>query len=223
MLRGLRFLVFATFLVLTIARNARALNAGLAIAFTPELFAPERPCAWCAVGLLALLASYAVWLAGATLAGWRMPLWPHLLPAGALVLTVLAGPIPLRADSGGSPADRALAAMEALAARLERSADPCRADLKAEQRHLAQAAPPTGYSSFARPIPFRVVALADAVEPVRQLRQGDGAGTIYLACARGGRGFWLSAVVTDALPKSRPTLVRDGVGKVAVVTGEPAP
>lgn len=221
-LRLARFGVFGVFLLAALAGNAQPLGAGLALAFSRAYFATARPCVPCALALLALLTAYAVWLAGSIVAGWRMPLWSHLVPSAAFLLTYLVGPLPMKIDAAGVPAARAVAAMDALAARLEGTAA-CGADLEAQERFLAESGPPTGYSSFGRALPFRIVAVPQASEPVREPRAGDGPGTLYLACAKGSRSFWLSAVVTDALPQGRPFLVRDGVGRVAVVPGVAAP
>ncbi len=222
-LRAARFGVFGVILVATLAGNAQALTSALALAFSRSYFATARPCVACALALLAVLTGYAVWLAGSTVAGWRMPLWSHLVPAAAFLLTYMVGPLTVRIDEAGSPADRAVVAMQTLAARLEGTAEPCRSDLGAQERFLAESGPPTGYSSFGRAVAFRVVAVPEAAEPVRERRGDDGPGTLYLACARASRSFWLSAVVTDALPQGRPILVRDGVGRVAVVPGVAAP
>lgn len=222
-LRVARFGVFAVFLLAALTGNARALTTGLAIAFSRSYFATSRPCVACALGLLAVLTGYAIWLGGGTVAAWRMPLWSHLVPAAAFLGTYLLGPLPMKIDPTGTPADRAVAAMEKVAAKLEGTASPCGADAGALERQLEEAGPPTGYSSFGRAVAFRVVPVPDAAGPVLEPRAGDGPGTLYLACAKATRRFWLSAVVTDALPRGRPFLVRDGVGRVAVVAGAAAP
>lgn len=116
-----------------------------------------------------------------------------------------------------------MGALQFLVERLGGLPDPCAADPRLLEQRLAQEAPPTGFRRFGRTIPFRVVAVPGAETPVRELRPGDGVGTLYLACPKDRRGFWLSAVVSDKLPRAEPTLLRDGVGKAAVLAGESKP
>ncbi|HEY3449153.1 MAG TPA: hypothetical protein VGK67_22540 [Myxococcales bacterium] len=223
MLRGLRFLVFSTFVVVALARNAAPLKRALGLATSTAYFAPHVPNVTAALAALAVVTAYAIWLAQATFAGRRMPLWPHAVPSLALILTQYLGPLPMSPVGDGTASDRAVAAMSAVAARLEGEREPCRADLAAVERELVERAPPTGFHLLGFRIPFRVAPRPAATGPVLKVEGGQGVGTIYLACDPGGRRFWLSAVVTDALPHGEPTMLKDGVGKVAVVSAEGLP
>ena len=223
MLRWMRFAVFALFLGSALAINARALRAALGLVFTPLCWAPAAPAVLPALALLGLAATYAVWLAGATVARWRMPTWTHAFPAAALILTLSLGPMPMSKEAfDGGPADRAVEAMRRLAQRLEaRHGAPCEASPAELDRLLDEASPPgTGFRRFGRALGYKVEALGERDEPQRQTRAGDLPGTLYLACARSGRAFWLSAVVTDRIPRGEPAMALDGVGKAAVIEGE---
>jgi hypothetical protein len=219
MLRWMRFAVFAVFLASALAINARAIKAALGLVISPLVWAPAAPDVAPALICIALATAYAVWLSGATVARWRMPLWTHLVPAGGLVLTLALGPLPLRGEGDeGSPGDRAVEAMRRMVERLEtRRAAACAESLR-EMDELALEG--TGYRRFGRALRFHLVVAGEQDEPVRQVRPGDLPGTVYLACARGGRAFWLSAVVTDRLPRGEPAMAVDGVGKTAVLAGE---
>lgn len=224
MLNGLRFLVFSAFVLVALARNAPAMKRSVEMLTSASYFAPSVPCIACGVGALVLAAAYSVWLAGATFQRWRMPLWTHAVPAAGVLATMWLGPLMLVPDGGqGGPAERCMGAMQFLVERLARQPDVCRVDVREVERQLAAEAPPTGFRSFGRVVPFRLVVLPQADAPVRELREGDGVGTIYLSCPREGRVFWLSAVASDRLPRATPTLLRDGVGKVAVLAGESKP
>ncbi|MGC4116614.1 MAG: hypothetical protein QM765_18995 [Myxococcales bacterium] len=223
MLRGLRFLVFSTFLVAALARNSSPLQRALGLVTSTAYFAPHVPNVLAALVALALCTAYAVWLAQATIAGKRMPLWPHAVPSLALLLTYSLGPLPMQPVGMGTPSERAVAAMEAVSVRLENEPAPCKADLAAIETSLAQEVPPTGFHFLGYRIPFKLVARLEAGGPVQQVGDGDGIGTIYLACDGSGRRFWLTAVVADALPRGAPTMLRDGVGKAAVVSAEGKP
>ncbi len=218
MVRGLRFILFAGLLVTTVARNAPALRRSIDLLLSPAVYSPGAPCLPVALGGLGVAAAYAVWLCGATFSRWRMPVAVHLAPLGALLLTAWRGPLPIASDAGALPAERALAAMEALSQRLEQVSRPCEGDA------APACLPPgdsssTGFFSHGRPLPFRVVVDSSSSGPVREARPGDAPGTLYLACDGAG-AFWLTAVTLDRLPKGSPTMVKDGVGRVAVVRGE---
>jgi len=216
-LPALRFLLFAAFTLAALARNAPALRRGLEVVTSPAYFSPSTPCLPCALLATAVAVGYCTWLAGATFQKWRMPLWAHLVPAAGLLATTWLGPLPMVPDRGaGGPADRAMEALRALA----RLPNPCATPAAELERKLESEAPPTGFRAFGRPIPFRVVVVPGAEEPVRALASGDGVGTVYLACPKGGTAYWLSVVVSEQLPRAVPALLRDGVGKVAVLAGE---
>jgi hypothetical protein len=155
-----------------------------------------------------------------------MPRLVHLIPLGSLILTLLAGP--LRA---GTPsfremraADRGVAAMQALASALgEAAGSPCAPEtLELHERALRENAevPSPGYRAFGSPVPFRLMARPGSQGPVTEVGESDSPGTIFVACDGTGARFWLSAVITASLPMGEPALVRDGVGKIAVLAGE---
>lgn len=219
MLRGLRFLVFGGFLVAVLACNAPPIRRGLQLLTSPLLFSDGTPSIAGTLALLALALVYSVWLSGATFSGWRMSLAAHLIPVGMLLMTLGLGPLPMRKGGGGLPADRAIAAMQALSAKLERIASPCRGAGAAEAAWKSSVGP-TGLFSFARPLEYQLVVLPERQAPIAEVRGDDPPGSVYLSCEKAGRIFWLTAVTLDRLPRGRPTMLRDGVGRVAIVRGE---
>lgn len=221
-LRWLRFFVFATFVVVVLAIHARALRLALTAVVSRAAFMPSVPSLPAALALLAAAAVYAVWLSGATVAHWPMPAGAHVVVAAALVASASLGPLELRGDGDSSgPADRAVTAMQALAARLEkRGPSLCVAPPDGLAKWIEQARlPPTGYRSFGRTVPFRLISLGTRPEPQRTVRAGDDPGSLYLVCGPNGT-FWLSAVITQGAVCGTPTMALDGAGKAAIVAGE---
>lgn len=218
----LRFLLYGAFLWGALVPNAPAVEQALRVLCSRCYWAPAVPSLALALGLLAACLGYALWLSGATLAGWKMPLFAQTVPIALFTAALLGGPLQIPEDpaAGLAPADRAIAALQSLARLAERGGQPC--SLQPAQLDAALAASPsvpaTGYRSFGRAVGFHVVR-RDGEGAVKQVQPGDDAGTIYLACDPRGRA-WLSAVVTETLPAGPPALVRDGVGKVAVLLGE---
>lgn len=221
-LRWLRFALYAVLLGAGLALNADAIKLSLRVLASPLYWAPAVPCLACAVAVLAIGAVYALWLAGGTLAGWRMPLWSHLIPIGLLAFTIFGGPLGRRPDPfvGQAAPERALKAMAALHAAIRGPAEPCAQGAAALEKALARPdVPPPGFRRFGVGGGWRVVA-APGRGPVKVPRPDDVPGTLYLVCdAQAGR-YWISALVTDALPVGAPTMARDGVGRAAVITGE---
>ena len=222
LLRWLRFALYATLVGAVLARNADSILQTLKLATSPLYWATWSPCLPCALAMVGVCCGYLLWLSGATLAEWRMPLVVHLIPIGLITHSLLAGPLARRSDgySGQGPADRAVAAMRALGSEIERrGAAPCRTPALEYEQALAdnRALAPPGYRSFGRPLRFRVVA-TEGSEPRRM--PGNPA-ELHLVCS--GNRYWISAVTTDRVPIGLPAMVRDGVGRIAVVTGELAP
>jgi hypothetical protein len=227
MLRWLRFLLYSGFLWFSLIAHGAAIRQSLRLVSSHRYFAPEAACVPCALFILAFSLAFAVWLAGATIAGWRLPVPAYAAPIGLLIFTLLHGPLlPPRdrfADQG--PAERARAAMKHLVQALSAQGEPpCAASPESHERLLSRSAevPMTGFRAFGRPVPFSVVVEPSSDGPVRERRPDDGVGVVYLACDPMGRRFWLSALVADAFPVGRPTLLRDGVGKVVYEEGEVA-
>lgn len=222
LLRWLRFGFYAALAAAILARNADPILQALRLVASPLYWATWTPCLPCALGLLALCSAYLAWLTGATVAGWRMPLVVHLVPIALLVYTVLSGPLARRSDGFATqgPADRAVAAMRALDTYLASQAKPpCSIPGQQYEAALAgrEGLAPPGYRSFGRPVRFQVV-----VEEGSQPRRIPGRpAELYLVCS--SERYWISAVTTDSVPLGRPAMVRDGVGRVAVVTGRIPP
>jgi len=225
-LRWLRFILYAVLLGAGVALNAPALNLSLRVLTSRSYWAPAVPCLSCSLGVLAVALGYALWLAGATLASWRMPIWSHLAPLGLLMGTIFGGPLDRAPDpfSGQGPSERLMRAMGALKARADTlSGDPCAFDVRQLQAALeGPDVPPSGWRSLgaSRSWELRVVPQAS---PVKSPQPGDRPGTLYFACAGKARRYWISAVASDAIPRGEPTMVRDGIGRPAVLTGEVAP
>ena len=225
-LRWLRFILYAVLLGAGLALNAPALNLSLRVLTSRCYYAPTVPCLPCALGLLAVALGYAMWLAGATIASWRMPVWSHLAPIGLLLGTIFGGPLDRSPDpfAGQAPPERLMRAMAALKARAGTlSGDPCVFDVQQLRGALEDpAVPPSGWRNLGAPLSYEL-KLVPQGEPVKSPLAGDRPGTLYLACAGKARRYWISAVASDAIPRGEPTMVRDGLGRPAVLTGEAAP
>ena len=219
MARWLRFLFYGAVVAAVLAASSGGVRHSLWLLSSRDLFAPDAGCVACAVGLLLVLTAYSVWLAGATVAGSKMPLPVHLVPLCLLGVTLARGPLIERPPAGGpNPPERAVAAMRALAGELRHESAPCR--LEPQRYALALGGRTRGFRSFARARPYQVAVRADLSGPAVSLDERARPGVIYLACAESERRFFLSAVVTDALPTGRPVLARDGVGRPVVITEE---
>ncbi len=225
-LRWLRFIFYAGLVGAGLGANAGGIRQSFRILTSPSYWAPATPCLACAAAIFAIASGYAVWLSGATVAGWRMPRWVHLLPVGLIASTLIGNPLqsssPL--ESGPLPPERMMAAMGFVrASALASQGSPCAAaPRELEQALAASKVAPSGYRRFGAAQRYRVEVIESA-GPVKSPRPGDGPGTIYLACEPSTRRTWVSGVVSDALPTGAPTMVSDGVGRPAVLVPEEAP
>lgn len=224
-LRWVRFLFYAGLVGAGLGANAGGIRQSFRILASPLYWAPAPPCLACAVAIFAVASSYAVWLAGATVAAWRMPRWVHLAPIGLVASTLVGKPlegVPL--DSGRLPPERMMEAMGFVRARAQASGKPsCALDPRELERALATSGvPPSGYRRFGAGRGYRI-QVTEGAGPVKAPRPGDEPGTIYLACEASTRRTWISGVVSDALPAGAPTMVSDGVGRPAVLVSEVPP
>ncbi len=223
MLRWLRFLLYAALLVAGVARHGPAIRAAVVLLLSPMRFSPAAPCLGCALALAALAVGYGVWLAGATLHRWKMPLWTHLFPLALIAATLRLGPLPIDEDAGGATpaADRALTAMRLVRAAVERPGSGGCANPREIERAVASSHEllPTGYRAHGRAVPFQLEVAPSGVA-VREPAPGARPGSLYLACE--GSRFWISAAVIDG-SAGKLAMVRDGVGKVVMLAGEVSP
>jgi hypothetical protein len=219
LLRWLRFGLYASLCAAVLARNATPLLQSLRLVTSPLYWSSWAPSLPVALGMLALVSAYLVWLSGATLAGWRMPLAVHLVPIALFTHSLAAGPLVSHSDgfAAQGPADRAVAAIRALQASIEKQERPPCSVAAAQYEEALTADPalaPPGYRSFGSSLRFRVVAREGSGPQHTPGRPGE----LHLVCS--GNRYWISAVTTDAVPVGRPTMVRDGVGRVVTFTGE---
>lgn len=221
--RWLLFCFYAAILCAGLGANAGGIRLALRILGSRAFWAPQAPCVSCAVAVLAVASAYALWLSGATLAGWRMPRAVHLVPVLLLAATMIGGRLQAVPDLAQPPLppERSMEAMGLLRS-LVAASRACAAPAAKLEEALAARAQPSGFRRFGRLSPWRVEVVEQA-GPVKEVREGDVPGTLLLSCEPGTRRFWVSAVSADALPTGAPTMVRDGVGRAAVLTGEVNP
>ncbi|MFN7132770.1 MAG: hypothetical protein ACK4N5_11865 [Myxococcales bacterium] len=222
--RWVRFILYSVFVGAALALNAGAIKLSLRLLTTDAYFAPDAPCIPCALGILAVGAAYAFWLAGATVIGWRMPLFSHLVPIGLVIGTMALGPLKASRADLDTPvgaAERAVGAMRALLAEAKRTGSLCNRPAEELERVLASTPGvlPPGYRSFGREVGYRIRTHTGYGDAVRHVDAKDRPGTLHLSCGSNG-AFWLTGVVSDVLPVGHPSLVRDGVGRVVVMTSE---
>ena len=221
--RALRFLFFAAIAYVGLAANAGGIRLALRILGSPAFWAPSAPCLACAVAVLAVASGYALWLSGATLAGWSMPRAIHLVPILLVAATLFGGRLQAvpNLEQPPLPPERAMEAMGRLRSAVASSGS-CATPARELEQALAAQVQPSGFRRFGFLSPWRVETTEQA-GPVKEVRPGDAPGTLYLACAPGARRFWVSGVTTDALPTGAATMVRDGVGRAAVLSAEVSP
>jgi hypothetical protein len=223
MTRLLRFLVYAVFLVVGVALNAPAIQLVLRSVASGCYWAPVLPSIVGVAGVLLGSTAYSLWLSMATLMRAPMPLWTHVIPIVLMLGSLIHGPLALPHDRfyDQAPADRALAAGQALADHLHDGKVPC-ADAGEHERFLerSQELAPPGYRAHGFSRAFKVV-VQEGGQPVRAPGSAE-PGSLLLVCEPGAKRFWISAVVSDAIPVGAPIMVRDGVGRPAVLTGEVA-
>ncbi len=220
--RWLRFALYTFIVGGALTVQADPIRRSLRLLVSRSYFAPDVPCIPCAVGLLVVLGAYLVWLAGGTVLGWRMPLFSHLVPIGLAFFTAWKGPLRATesADSTLAPADRAIAAMRALdaeAARTRRT--PCELSASEFESVLNGRVPPSGFRSYGRASGYRVQVHPERGAALTDVQPDDSPGTLHVACSTKGE-YYFTAVVADRLPSGAPAMVRDGVGRVVVISGE---
>lgn len=214
MLKGLRFVAFGGVAVFVVAVNAPGLADAASSLAAPTAFFDEAPAMIAAAFVVAIVVSYAVWLAGATASGWRMPPWCHLPMVVVAGWSVVRGPVVRRAGSDPTlQADRAARALGK--ARDLLSGEPLRRcdDLAAgTEERLAAAVRREGPRYYARGRPVeptvRRVGSASVVDPESR------PGTLQVACD--GRDVSMSFVVLGALPSGPAQLLPDATGQARV-------
>ncbi|MGC4120988.1 MAG: hypothetical protein QM765_41710 [Myxococcales bacterium] len=221
--RWLLFFFYAAIVCAGLGANAAGIRLALRILGSPAFWAPKAPCLSCAVAVLAVGSAYALWLSGTTLAGWRMPRAVHLVPVLLLAATIFGGPLQRAPDLAQPPLppERTMEAMDALRS-LVAASRTCAAPASKLEEALSAHAQPSGFRRFGFPSPWRVVVV-EQPGPVKEVRAGDAPGTLLLSCEPGTRRFWISGVTSDALPIGAATMVRDGVGRAAVLAAEVSP
>src|SRR5690606_27822451 len=121
MVRWIRFFFYGGLLFLGLAPHGDASRLAVRVVPADAFFAPATiplPAIWL---LLIVALGYAVWLAGATTSGWRMPIWTHLPILGLAAFSLLHGPIRPKPDPWEElpPAERALSGLRRLASAME--------------------------------------------------------------------------------------------------------
>jgi hypothetical protein len=218
--RVVRFLLYAALGTFVIARNAVGIVWEARALSADYLYLPDAGCLVCSLALGLIMGAYLVWLSGATIARWVMPVWVHYPIIGLMALSVLISPsAPDPAKAGPERIrDEAVRAIDSTVARLRTTG--------CSQTAANDALRGLGRSGFlARGFPMNWVSTQISSEIPFDDSPRTRPATLLLRCSADG-SFDLAAVVLDHVPRGKVAVLRDDVGNVfhvSVARNEQAP
>ena len=228
MARILRFLMYGGMSFWILVSKGQSLRICLSVLFGKDVYMEDTFFLVSNTIILICMTIYVVWLLGATIDRWKMPLPTHLLPFAALCFLLWENGWIFASESTypgahltprsiQTPVDRAMDAMASAKVYLERH--PCDTAKPEEIVNGLSAGSYSGYRTFGFSSKWNI-QIKSSEEPVTELSGNDVPGTIFVACNPKDKSFVLSALITDAFPKGKAAFVLDGVGKPATIAGQ---